>query len=66
MNMTFFRTEGKHGIWKCWKEYLVRNRVTGRGLVAPKQHGATKTANIKLRNILVLKRLLDGHRLSNE
>jgi len=37
MNKPFFRTEGKHGIWKCWKEYLVRSRVTGRGLVAPKQ-----------------------------
>jgi hypothetical protein len=28
-------------------EYLLRNRVTGRGLVAPKQHGATKIANNK-------------------
>jgi len=24
MKMIFFRTEGKQGILKCWKEYLVR------------------------------------------
>jgi hypothetical protein len=35
MNTTFFRREGKHGIRKCWKQYLVRSRVTGRDLVAP-------------------------------